>query len=95
MGTARALASAAILQFGVASLYNTSNAPVSWGVCSLCVWCSFLVARGWERLSSWDKYQLAWALSGTSAFFNFVLVVDPDFKVDALSSSSAALVGCK
>lgn len=89
MLSSRTVASVALLQFGLASLYNTSSAPVSWVVCSLSVWFSFLAARGWARLSTWDRYQLAWALGSTGAFFNFVTVLDPEFKVSAPGASLA------
>lgn len=88
MVTFRTFTSAAILQLGIAATFNISNAPVSWGVCSLAVWFSFLTALGWRRLTIWDRYQLVWALFSASAFLNFVAFLDPDFKV--LSASRAA-----
>ncbi|KAK9806487.1 hypothetical protein WJX73_002224 [Symbiochloris irregularis] len=73
------VASAAILQIGLATVYNTSNAPVSWAACSACVWASFVLARGFKNLSLWDQYQLCWATGSFAAFLNFVCFLDPSF----------------
>ena len=64
-----------------ATLVQSSFAPLSWGLTSLCIWLLFALSKGWTDLKSSDKYHLAWGWTSTAAFITFIRIYDPSFKV--------------
>ena len=45
--------------------------PASWGIASIALWLGYAVL-GWERLSSFDRQQMLWAMVSVTAYFHFL-----------------------
>ena len=70
------------LAYGAASaVVETNFAPLSWAICSACVWLIYTLSRGWGNLGTWDRHHLAWGLASIAGFLQYLLVLDTDFQV--------------
>uniref|UniRef100_A0A7R9VBC0 RING-type domain-containing protein n=1 Tax=Chlamydomonas euryale TaxID=1486919 RepID=A0A7R9VBC0_9CHLO len=54
-------------------------APASWGVISVAVWLTYVMVRGWDGLSAWDRQQFLWGTASAVAFLHY-LRHDPEFR---------------
>lgn len=64
--------------------------PSSWPAVSVCIWMAFVLVRGWEHMSIWDKRQLLWGVLAAIAFQRFLLL-DPEFKVQYMTGIASTL----
>jgi hypothetical protein len=69
-----------------AFLKQTYVPPSYWAFLSFCVWLTFVIKKGWNRLDVWDVRQVLWGVLSTICFLSF-LQNNQQFEVSHLQSN--------